>query len=101
MVPMDKLVQILQRFEFLEAKLASGLGHAEIATLSREYSDLKPVVAQIVAYQQAQGALAEAEAMLTDPEMRALAEEEIPALRARIPEMEQALQLALLPRDAA
>ncbi len=39
--------------------------------------------------------------MLADPEMRALAEEELPAAAARIPEMEQALRLALLPRDAA
>jgi peptide chain release factor 1 len=39
--------------------------------------------------------------MLSDPEMRRLAEEEIPTLRARIPEMEHALRLALLPKDAA
>jgi peptide chain release factor 1 len=39
--------------------------------------------------------------MLADPEMKALAEDEIPRLKARIPEMEQALRIALLPRDAA
>jgi peptide chain release factor 1 len=39
--------------------------------------------------------------MLADPEMRALAEEELPGLRARLPAMEQALRVALLPRDAA
>jgi peptide chain release factor 1 len=39
--------------------------------------------------------------MLSDPDMKALAEEEIPVLRARIPEMEQALRIALLPKDAA
>lgn len=33
--------------------------------------------------------------------MKALAEEELPRLKARIPEMEQALRLALLPKDAA
>jgi peptide chain release factor 1 len=38
--------------------------------------------------------------MLSDPEMRGLAEDEIPRLKARIPEMEQTLRLALLPRDA-
>ncbi|MCV2864280.1 peptide chain release factor 1 [Defluviimonas sp. WL0075] len=101
MVPMDKLDQIARRFEFLEAKLASGAAPAEIAALSREYSDLKPVVAEISAYRQALADLAEAEAMLSDPEMRALAEDEIPALKARIPEMEGRLRIALLPRDAA
>ena len=101
MVPFDKLDQITRRFEYLEAKLAEGAPPAEIAALSREYSDLKPVAAEIAAYRQSLDDLAEAEAMLSDPDMKALAEEEIPALRARIPEMEQALRIALLPKDAA
>ncbi len=101
MVPLDKLAQITQRFEFLEAKLNAGATPAEIATLSREYSDLKPVADEIVRYRRALDDLAEAEAMLADPEMKALAEDEIPALKARIPEMEVRLQLALLPKDAA
>ncbi|MCR9150317.1 MAG: peptide chain release factor 1 [Rhodobacteraceae bacterium] len=101
MLPADKLDQIVRRFEFLEAKLSAGAPPAEIAELSREYSDLKPVVAEIAAWRQARTDLAEAEAMLDDPEMRALAEDEIPALKARIPEMEQRLRVALLPKDAA
>ena len=98
---MDKLDQITRRFEFLEAKLAAGAPPAEIAPLSREYSELKPVVAEIATYRRALADLDEAQAMLTDPEMRALAEDEMPRLKARIPEMEQALRLALLPKDAA
>ncbi len=101
MVPLDKLDQITRRFEFLEAKLGTGALPAEIAVLSREYSDLKPVVADIAAYRTALADLAEAEGWLADPEMKALAEEELPVLRARIPRMEQALRLALLPKDAA
>ncbi|THD82957.1 peptide chain release factor 1 [Aliigemmobacter aestuarii] len=101
MVPLDKLAQITQRFEYLEAKLQSGAAPAEIARISREYSDLKPVAEEVAAYRRALDDLAEAEAMLDDPDMRALAEEEIPRLKARIPEMEQALRIALLPKDAA
>jgi peptide chain release factor 1 len=101
MVPLDKLDQIARRFEFLEAKLASGAAPAEIAALSREYADLKPVVAEIAAYRRALTDLDEAEAMLVDPEMKALAEEELPKLKARIPEMEGRLRIALLPKDAA
>ena len=48
MVPLDKLDQITRRFEFLEAKLAAGAAPGEIAPLGREYSGLKPVVAEIV-----------------------------------------------------
>ena len=39
--------------------------------------------------------------MLSDPDMRELAEDELPRLKSRIPEVEHALQLALLPKDAA
>ena len=101
MVPLDKLAQIENRFEFVEAKLNAGGAPSEIADLSREYSDLRPVVAEIHSYRRALDNLAEAEAMLSDPELRSLAEEEMPHLKARIPEMEQALRLALLPKDAA
>ena len=101
MVPLEKLAQITQRFEYLEARLNAGAVPAEIATISREYSDLKPVAEEIATYRQALDDVAEAELMLADPEMRALAEEELPSLRQRIPLMEQRLRLALLPKDAA
>ena len=101
MLPVDKLDQIVQRFEFLEAKLSSGAPPSEIAALSREYSELKPVVTTIADWKQALADIAEAEAMLSDPEMRALAEDELPGLRERLPQMEQALRIALLPKDAA
>jgi len=101
MVPQDKLAQITQRFEYLEARLNAGAAPAEIAQVAREYSDLKPVAEEIAAYMRALADLSEAEAMLADPDMKALAEEEIPALKARIPEMEDRLRLALLPKDAA
>jgi peptide chain release factor 1 len=101
MVPLDKLAQITQRFEYLEARLNAGAEPSEIAKISREYSDLRPVADQIAAYRRALDDLAEAEAMLSDPEMKSLAEDEIPRLRALIPEFEHQLRLALLPKDAA
>ncbi len=101
MIPAEKLAQITERFGFIEAKLATVTSPAEIATLSREYSELKPVVAAIGDWQQASADLAEAETWLADPEMRALAEDEIPTLRARLSDLEQSLRIALLPKDAA
>ncbi len=76
-------------------------GSGDIAALAKEYSDLKPVVDQISAYQQIVADMAEAEAMLADPDMAELAEEELPRLKAALPEAEAALQIALLPKDAA
>ena len=101
MIPDDRLEQIVQRFQFLEAKMNEGASGDEIASLGREYSELRPVVEQIAAYRQLSEDLAEAQEMLADPDMRALAEEELPLLRARFPDAERALQLTLLPKDAA
>ena len=101
MVPFDRLEQIAQRFEFLEAQMNAGAAGDEIARLAREYSELKPVVEQIVEYKTLLSDMDEAKAMLSDPDMRELAEDELPRLKARIPEVEHALQLALLPKDAA
>ena len=101
MLPEDRLVQIVQRFEFLEAQLNAGPVPDQIARISREYAELKPVVEQIARWQAARDGLAEAEAMLADPEMRELAEDELARLRDEMPVLEQALRIALLPRDAA
>lgn len=99
MVPEERLAQIRARFQFLEAKMAVGGG--DIAALGREYSELRPVVAQIEAYLALQDEIAGAAALLTDPDMRALAEAELADLKSRLPAAEHGLRLALLPRDAA
>ena len=101
MIPEERLEQILQRFQYLEAAMAEGVSGAEIADLAREYSEIKPVAEQITAYRQLLTDLGDAEAMLSDPDMKELAAEEIPQLKAALPAAEEALQLALLPKDAA
>lgn len=101
MLPEDRLIQIVQRFEFLEAQLNAGAAPDQIARISREYAELKPVVDQITLWRAGRDGLAEAKAMLADPEMRELAEDELSRLQTELPELEQALRIALLPKDAA
>jgi len=101
MLPQDRLRQITGRFEHLEAMLNDGPEAGKIAEIGREYAKLKPVADQVAAYRRLLAELDEAEAMRNDPEMRALAEEEVARLRAALPEAEHALRLALLPEDAA
>ncbi len=81
--------------------MAEGLSGDEIAAVGREYAELKPVVEEIASFRQLLSDLEEAEALLADPEMKELAEEELPGLRDRLPVVEQAMRLALLPKDAA
>lgn len=97
----DRLRQITERFEFLEAQLNGGPPPDEIARISREYAELKPVAELVATYRAARDGLVEAEEMRRDAEMRALADEEITRLTDSLPAMEDALQRALLPKDAA
>ncbi|MFN7001819.1 MAG: peptide chain release factor 1 [Roseinatronobacter sp.] len=97
----ETLDQITRRFGYLEARLMEGVAPEDIAALTRDYAELKPVVAQIDAYQRALADRAEAQVMRDDPEMRALADEELARVEAELPGLEHALRLALLPKDAA
>jgi peptide chain release factor 1 len=105
MIPTRRMQEILNRFAFIEAKMnavaGSGTNPAEIAQLGRDYSGLLPVVATIRDWHGAQAELTAAREMLDDPDMRGLAQDEIAAIEARLPGLEEALRLALLPRDAA
>ncbi len=98
MLPRDALHRITERLAYVEAAMSEG---GDAAALGREYAELRPVAEQVEAYEETLAEIAEAEAMLGDAEMRGLAEAELPVLRARLPALEQALRVALLPKDAA
>jgi len=101
MIAPDKIAQIIDRFQFLEAKMATGDVGAEIATLGREYAELRPVVETVTAYRDLVDQYAQAKEMLRDPEMKELAEAELPELKAALEASEHEVQLALLPKDSA
>ncbi len=101
MIAEDKINQLIDRFQFLEAKMSGDVAGSDIAKLAKEYSDLKPVVETVSAYRDLVQQIADAEAMLKDPEMRELAEMELPDLKSQLAGSEHDVQLALLPKDAA
>lgn len=101
MIPAETLDQIARRFEFLEAQLGVGAEPARLAEIAREYQDLKPVIAAMDAWRAAMSERDEALALRADPEMRALADDELVRLEALLPELEDDLRRALLPADIA
>jgi len=101
MIPREKIAQIIQRYEFLEASMAEGLSGDAYVALSKEYSAMQGVVEQARRYEETVEGIEDAKAMLDDPEMRDYAEEELARLRGTLPELEAAMQLALLPKDEA
>ncbi len=101
-IPPERLDQIANRFAELEARMASGtLEGDEFVRASRDYAELEPVakIASEVTGMRAEQI--DLEEMLSDPEMKEMAEEELAAIREALPEKERALAIALLPRDAA
>lgn len=101
MVPASRLDQIRGRFEFIEARMAEGASAGDLAALGREYAELKPVVEAIERYRALLAEQGEVERLRADPEMRELADEDAARIAAELPEAEHAVQLALLPKDAA
>lgn len=101
MIPIEKLEQIKQRFAYLEAKMSEGSAGDDFAALSKEYADLRPIVEKILNYQTLLTDIAEAEEMMSDPELKELAAEELPSLKEILPKLEHEVQLTLIPKDEA
>lgn len=98
----EKLSSIRSRYQELESLMSAGaLSGDEFTKLSMEYAELGPVVEAIDAYQ---GALEEKESLqelLSDPEMKDIAQEELYGLDKKIPELDYKIRMALIPKDEA
>lgn len=99
---LEKLDSLSERYE----EVGVLLGDASIISnqnkfreLSKEYAELEPVVLSYRDYRKMLNNLAEAKEMLIDPEMRAMAQEEVNATEALLPALEIDLQKLLLPKD--
>jgi peptide chain release factor 1 len=79
----------------------SGIERNEFVKLSKEYSELTQVAEAISALKAKQRELAEAEALMADPEMQVEAKREAEGLRTQIPALEKDVQRMLLPKDVA
>jgi peptide chain release factor 1 len=103
-LPQSKLNALVSRLNTVETDLAAGPDRDTYVKLSREFSELQPLVEAIKSYQGAENEIADLDAMLadatTDPEMRALAETEKPALEARREGLAHKIRVALIPKDA-
>jgi len=103
----DNLQKILKRHAELSNALSSGEPFAgdQFAANSKEYSDLTPIVERIQELLHIEQEMASLQEIMqdstADAEMRTMANDEYHALGARQPEVERAVQIALLPKDEA
>ena len=80
--------------------MGSAADGAEIVRLSKEHAELKPVADAVQGLARARAEMDDLKAMTADPEMAAMAEDELAALSERLPELEREVALLLAPRDA-
>lgn len=98
----EKLNALAQRMDELEVRLSEpGLydDPDRAAKLLRERNELEPIVAAFRAYERAKQAQADALEMLSDPDMKELAQEELQQAKADMARLEEELKILLLPKD--
>ena len=98
----DRISALLARRDELQALLSTGdLASDRFVATSKEYAEVEPVAVAAAELQRLRNEVPDLEAMLGDPDMRAMAEEELASVREAIPAAERDLALKLLPKDAA
>ena len=105
MIPADKLDKLVARWQTVQGTLAMGADQDSYVRLSREFAELDPIVATITALRRAVSERQDLQQLVddpaSDPEMTALAGQELGALEPLIEELERQLKVQLLPKDTA
>ncbi|WP_075222543.1 peptide chain release factor 1 [Acuticoccus yangtzensis] len=98
----QRLDEVVDRFNILEQRMASGPAAEEFVRLSREYAELEPLVHSVSALREAEKELAGIDEMMrSGDELAELAEAERPAVVQRIATLSDEIKIALLPKDEA
>jgi peptide chain release factor 1 len=98
----SKLEAIRERFEELGDMLCApeiNANKAKFLALSREHAELRPVAEAFGRFVELEQRVAEARELLADPDMRELAEADLPQLQGQAEQLEKELQKLLIPRD--
>ena len=99
---LNKLQAVCNKYEELCAKFEQPDFYADpkkAAKLLREKNDLEPIVEAFQAYKQAEQDILDAQELMSDPEMKDMAQEEFLAAKAQKEELYDKLQILLLPKD--
>jgi peptide chain release factor 1 len=99
---LDRLKAVSDRYEAMVSQLEDPAIYQDpqkLARLTREQKELTPLMEAYRAYQKAGEDLAAAQELLEDPELKALAQEEIRDAKDRLARLEEELRILLLPRD--
>ena len=98
-IPDAQLSQVLDRFDQIEARMGVATEPAEIVQLAKDHAELKPVADGVRSLRDLRAEMEELEELSADPEMGAMAKEELQELREKLPGLEHEVSLLLLPKD--
>ena len=103
MLPVERLDAILARAEALQEEMNGELPPERFVELSKEYAEIDPLVSAIRDYRATLSEVEDLRALQDgdDQEMAELAAMELPELEEKLPVMEAALEILLLPKDSA
>lgn len=99
---MEKLRALDLHYADVEARLSAPETYEDpalVARLNKEQRELEPVVMAYRAYQRRRQDLKDAEALMGDPDMKELAQEEYQQAREELARLEEEIKVLLLPRD--
>ena len=99
---MEKLRALDLHYADVEARLSAPEPYEDpalVARLNKEQRELEPVVMAYRAYQRRRQELEDAEALMGDPDMKELAQEEYQQAREELARLEEEIKVLLLPRD--
>ena len=102
MIPIEKLEAVARRFSEVENLLCSPAvltNHQKLQQLNRERSEIEPVIAAFNEWREVDRKIKEDREALGDPDLRALAEEELPVLERKAALLEDSIKVLLLPTD--
>ncbi len=98
----DKLAAIEAKYSQIEARLSASETYEDpalVAKLNKEQTELQPLVETYRTYLRTQQSHLEAESLLSDPEMKELAQEEWRQSKEELERLEHQLKILLLPKD--
>lgn len=98
----DKLAAIEAKYSQIEARLSASETYEDpalVAKLNKEQTELQPLVETYRTYLRTQQSHREAESLLSDPEMKELAQEEWRQFKEELERLEHQLKILLLPKD--
>ena len=98
----QKLEDVEKRYEDLTEKISDPeviAQNKEWQKMMKEHSDLTPIVEKYREFKKLEQSIKDSEEMLSDPELKELAQEEIKNAKEKLPQIEEEIKILLIPKD--